>query len=419
LRRGQENNHAGARGSCKQKDGGVNNSLNSLAPNSPPVATLSHQDWSLHRRARVDEARHREKLKEAIRDNLNDIVSDGAIITSDGQKTVRVPIRGLELPHFRHAEGQAQHTGQGDGNSQVGDVLGPGPGGRQQGRGPGKGPRAGDQPGVDFYEAEITVDELAELLFESLNLPRLIPKRQMVDVVEKIEFNDVRRKGVLPNLDKRRTLLENIKRNARAGKPHVGNVRPEDLRFRTWQEVQRQQHRAVVVAMRDVSGSMGEFEQWVSRCCYFWMVRFLRARYQQVEIVFITHHTTAKEVDEEAFFHLGESGGTLVSSAYALAHDVLQQRYPPDEWNAYVFQFSDGDNWGDDDNARCVQLVRELLPRTNLVGYGEIRSRGREPGTLFEAFAEIKDPGFVMTVLADKQDLATALQRFFGSEVAA
>lgn len=383
-------------------------------------ATLSHQDWSLHRRAHVDQARHREKLKEAIRDHLTDIVSDGAIITSDGQKVVRVPIRGLELPHFRYAEGGQKHAGQGDGGSAVGDVLGPGPAGQPGGRpGPGRGRGAGDQPGVDYYEAEITLDELAELLFESLNLPRLMPKRQAVDEVERIEFTDVRRKGVLSNLDKRRTLLENIKRNARAGKPMVGKMRTEDLRFRTWQEVIRQQHRAVVVAMRDVSGSMGEFEQWVSRCCYFWMVRFLRARYQQVEIVFITHHTTAKEVDEEAFFHLGESGGTLVSSAYKLALDILQRRYPAQDWNAYVFHFSDGDNWGEDDNARCVDLVRELLPRTNLVGYGEIRHRGREPGTLFESFAAIRDPGFVMSVLTDKRDLASALQRFFGKEEAA
>src|SRR6185437_9726914 len=115
-------------------------------------ATLSHQDWSLHRRAHVDEARHREKLKEAIRDHLPDIVSDGAIITSDGQKIVRVPIRGLELPHFRYAEGGQKHAGQGDGSSAVGDVLGPGPGGQQGGRpGSGKGRGAGDQPGVDYY----------------------------------------------------------------------------------------------------------------------------------------------------------------------------------------------------------------------------------------------------------------------------
>lgn len=380
--------------------------------------TLSQQDWSLHRKGHISQARHREKLKEAIRDNLGDIISDGAIVTSDGQKVVRVPMRGLELPHFRHGDGAEQHTGQGDGSSQVGDVLGQGPA-SGQGQGPGRGHRAGDQPGVDYYEAEVTLDEVADLLFESLNLPRLVPKRQTVDQVERIEFNDVQRVGVLPNLDKRRTIMENLRRNARQGKPVFANVRKEDLRFRIWNEVRRPQSRAVVVAMRDVSGSMGEFEQWVSRCCYFWMVRFLRARYQQVEIVFITHHTAAREVDEEAFFHLGESGGTLVSSAYRLALEVLQQRYPADDWNAYVFHFSDGDNWGDDDNDRCVALIHQLLPITNLVGYGEIHKHGYSTGTLLEAFSHIHAPGFVSAVLSERQDLARALQRFFGSEMAA
>mgnify|MGYP001244694825 CR=1 FL=1 len=384
-----------------------------------PTVTLSHQDWSLHRRAPIDEARHRERLKEAIRDHLTDIVSDGAIITSDGQKTVKVPLRGLELPRFRHSDESQQQAGQGDGGTQVGDVLGPGPG--RQGRGrAGRGPQAGDQPGVDYYEAEITVDELAELLFESLNLPRLLPRQQAVDEVETVEFNDVLRKGILPNLDKRRTIMENLRRNAKAGKPVFAGVRQEDLRFRSWTEVRRRQHRAVVVAMRDVSGSMGEFEQWVSRCCYFWMVRFLRTRYQHVEIVFITHHTEAKEVDEEAFFHLGESGGTLVSSAYRLALSVLTARYPPDRWNAYVFHFSDGDNWGDGDNQQCVGLIKQLLPLANLIGYGEIRERGRySQGTLLEALSTVSDPRFVTAILTERGDLGAALQRFFGVEAAA
>ena len=383
-----------------------------------PNVSLSHQDWSLHRRARIDEARHRERLKEAIRDRLTDIVSDGAIITSDGQKTVRVPLRGLELPHFRYSDGSQQHGGQGDGGTSVGDVLGQGPG--QAGRAPGRGRQAGDQPGVDYYEAELTIDELADLLFESLDLPRLLPKRHVADEVQEIRFEDVRKTGILPNLDKRRTMLENLRRNAKAGKAVFGGVSKEDLRFRSWNEVRRPNNRAVVIAMRDVSGSMGEFEQWVCRCCYFWMARFLRTRYARVEIVFITHHTEAKEVDEEAFFHLGESGGTLVSSAYVLALDVLKKRYPPEDWNSYVFHFSDGDNWGDGDNQKCVALIKELLGMTNLVGYGEIRDRARySQPTLLDALRQVQDPGFVTAILTEKNDVTRALKTFFGNEVAA
>ena len=91
---------------------------------------------------------------------------------------------------------------------------------------------------------------------------------------------------------------------------------------------------------------MGEFEKYITRSFYFWMVRFLRQKYDHVRIVFITHHTEAREVDEDSFFKLGESGGTRVSSAYQLAVDVIKERFDPQFWNIYPFHFSDGDNWG-------------------------------------------------------------------------
>src|SRR5438128_2077192 len=125
--------------------------------------TLSRQDWSLHRKGPVDQARHDEKVKEAIRSNLPGIISEEAIITSDGNKTVKVPIRSLDLPHFRYDYGRNKHIGQGDGDSQAGDTIGQ--------DGPGQGSRAGNQPGVDYYEADITIDEIAALIFEDLGLP--------------------------------------------------------------------------------------------------------------------------------------------------------------------------------------------------------------------------------------------------------
>src|SRR2546428_8746098 len=105
------------------------------------------------------------------------------------------------------------------------------------------------------------------------------------------------------------------------------------MRYRTWNETTEMQRNAVVIAMRDVSGSMGEFEKYVSRSFYFWMLRFLRTRYERVQVAFVTHHTEAREVDEETFFKLGESGGTKASSAYELALAIVRQRYDPARWN--------------------------------------------------------------------------------------
>ncbi len=372
--------------------------------------SLSRQDWSLHRKGPVDQARHNEKVKEAIKNNLPSIISEEAIITSDGDKIVKVPIRSLDLPHFRYDFGRNRHIGQGEGNSQAGDKVGQ--------AGPGQGKQAGNMPGVDYYEAEITVDEIADLIFEDLGLPNLQQKTAETIEAESFRFNEIAKKGIMSNLDKRRTILENIKRNALAGRPRFDRVKEDDLRFKIWVPDVRRETNAVVIAMRDVSGSMGEFEKYISRSFYFWMVKFLRTKYNNVQIVFITHHTEAKEVDEETFFKLGESGGTKVSSAYQLALDIIKERFDPNSWNIYPFHFSDGDNWGDVDNRRCVELVNRLLEVSNVFGYGEIREGGvRSSSTLMNAFQAIKNECFIPVIITDKKDVHPALRKFFTPQV--
>jgi uncharacterized protein len=379
------------------------------------TVSLSRQDWSLHRKGPVDQARHNEKVKEAIKRNLADIVSEEAIITADGDKVVKIPIRSLDLPHFRFDNRRNSQPGQGRGGSKVGDVLGGSP---ADGQGP--GPGAGQAPGIDYYEAEITVDELAALVFEDLGLPNLEDKGKAEVISPDVRFNEVRRHGPMSNLDKRRTLLENLRRNARDGHAAVGGIRDDDLRFKTWTEDIKLETNAVVIAMRDVSGSMGEFEKYITRSFYFWMVRFLRTKYDHVRIVFVTHHTEAKEVEEEAFFNLGESGGTKVSSAYQLALDIVKDRFPPALWNIYPFHFSDGDNWGEVDNQRCLDLVGQLLEICNLFGYGEIQDGGRRSvSTLMSAFQRIENPKFVGVTITGKEEVFPALQRFFTTREAA
>ncbi len=127
--------------------------------------------------------------------------------------------------------------------------------------------------------------------------------------------------------------------------------------------------------------------------------------------VLITH-AEAQEVDEETFFHLGESGGTKVSSAYRLAWEIINERYDPERWNIYPFHFSDGDNWSDSDNKLCVELVDQLLEVSNLFGYGEIRDGGYT-STLMNAFTQIKDPRFVIVTISEKRDVYPALQKWF------
>ncbi len=374
------------------------------------TASISQHYWSLHRKGSIDQERHKQKIREAIKKNLANIISEESIILSDGKKVIKVPIRSLEEYRFRYDPGRQQHAGEGDGDSKVGDVVASEPR-------PGRGKRgnAGNEPGVDYYEADVTVDELAAMIFEDLGLPFLEEKKMAEMESETIRFNDVRKVGPLANLDKKRTIRENIKRNAAKGDPHFGDLKDDDLRFKTWEHTIKYQSNAVILAMMDTSGSMGEFEKYIARSFYFWMVRFLRTKYNNVKIVFISHHTEAKEVTEEEFFTHGESGGTQVSSAYELALQIIQERFNPDDWNIYPFHFSDGDNlpW---DNERCVGLVQQLMERCNIFGYGEIREgHYRSPSTLMSAFNKIQDKKFIAVTISDKSEVYPALRRFFAT----
>ncbi|BDG61050.1 sporulation protein YhbH [Caldinitratiruptor microaerophilus] len=367
-------------------------------------------DWSLHRKGPADQARHMEKIREAIKKNLPEIIAEENIITSDGKRLVKVPIRSLEEYRFRFDPYQGEKVGQGPGDTKVGDVIARRPG---QGQGPGQGRQAGDRPGIDYYEAEITIDELAELIFEDLGLPNLRPKAEQEIPDEAHRFTDIRRKGPFASLDKRRSILESMKRVAREeGEAQFRGLNQDDLRFRVWEQEMRRQSAAVVIAMRDASGSMGEFKKYLTRSLFFWMVRFLRTKYQDVEIAFIVHHAEAREVDEETFFRLGESGGTRVSSAYSLCWQIIQERYDPARWNIYPFHFSDGDNWSDADNRLSVDLVKQILQVANLFGYGEVREPGPS-SSLMQAFRQIDDPRFVAVVITDKKDVYPALQKWF------
>ncbi|HHW44377.1 sporulation protein YhbH [Desulfofundulus thermobenzoicus] len=370
---------------------------------------VSREDWSLHRKGEIDRQRHREKVREAIKKNLADVVSEESIIMSDGNKVVKIPIRSLDEYHFRFDHGKRKHAGQGDGKSKVGDVLGSDP---QQGGGKGKG--AGEEPGVDYYEADITIDELAELIFEDLGLPNLEQKKKPELASEAVEFKDVRKKGISSNIDRKRTIYEAMKRNALQGKPGLHTITRDDLRYRTWDVTYRYESNAVVLAMMDTSGSMGPFEKYIARSFFFWMVRFLRTKYRNVHIVFLAHHVEAKETTEEEFFTKGASGGTRCSSVYKLALEIIEKRYSPQDYNIYAFHFSDGDNLASD-NDNCVKLVNQLLEVCNLVGYGEIEGPYYYTSTLRSAYKRINNPKFTTVTIKDKSGVYPALKKFFSS----
>ncbi len=375
--------------------------------------------WELRRRGLKDSLRHDQRVKDAIRKNLRELISEEAIITSDGSKRVKIPLRYLDQYRFKYGHPQ---PGVGQGSGDPGDVIG-----RQSGDGdtPGDG-APGDQPGEHTYEVEVPLEELTRMMLEDLALPWLEakPNRQITTTVPR--YTDIRRRGSLANLDKRRTLLENVKRNAARGVPEVGGLRESDLRFRVWDPHEEVHTNAAVYMLMDCSGSMTTSRKYIAKSFFFWMVQFLRLKYHHVETVFIAHDVQAEVVAEKDFFAISSSGGTQCSSAYRVAFEHLQQHHPATNWNTYLFHFSDGDNVPSD-NVVCKELIETLLQHCAMVGYGEIRcadessffgwmgQTGFTPSSLQDTLQEINRDGFLSVTITHKDELYQALQSFLQS----
>ena len=339
-------------------------------------------------RSAGDRARHRFKVREAIRENIADIVAEESIIGQSRDRTVKIPIRGIKECRFVFGD-NAPGVGQGDGQTQPGQVVG---GGKSNGQGR---EGAGDSPGSDYYETEITLEELVDIMFEDLELPH--PERKnlrQIQVEHLRKFSGYRRKGIRSRLALRRSAVERVRRVQKAkhsiqrtkglyqGKNEGAATaleakleripfREQDLRYRHRKVKLRPESNAVVVCIMDTSGSMDVMKKYLARSFFFLLHGFVSTRYQNVELVFIAHHTEAKEVTEEEFFHKGESGGTFISSGYAKAIEIIEERYHPSLWNIYAFHCSDGDNF-DKDNERACETAQELCRVSNLFGYGEI-----------------------------------------------
>ena len=325
--------------------------------------------WDLRRRGLKDAWRHDERVKEAVRKNLRELIVEESIISSNGDRVVKIPVRYLDQYRFRHLnESGPQGVGQGPG--EPGDVIGRGDPSAGGASGPGEG-MAGDRPGENVYEAEITVEEIARMMLEDLELPWLEQAGGDIRTPAGVTFDDVRRKGQMANLDRKRTLRENLKRQAAKGRPRLGAFTDEDLRFKVWNERSLPHARAAVYMLMDRSASMTTEKKYIAKSFYFWFTRFLKIKYRQVELVFISHDVEAQVVTEQEFFTISNSGGTRCSSAHRLAREHMREHHPPSSWNNYLFHFTDGENLPED-NELCVELILEHVRACRMVGYGEI-----------------------------------------------
>ena len=356
-------------------------------------------------RSAADRARHRHKVRQAIRENIADVIAEESIIGRAGDRVVKIPIRGMR--EYRFVFGQnSPGVGTGQGDSQSGQPVP----GDQSGAGKGGG---GDQDGDDIYETEITLDELIDIMFEDLELPDL-ERKKLREIPSERTFRrkGYRHAGVRVHLDKKRTALERIRRQlardpGRAAAPDQRfPFHREDMIYRRLRVDTRPQSNAVVLCMMDTSGSMDTVKKYLARSFFFLLYQFVRTRYQNVELVFVAHHARAMEVTEHEFFHKGESGGTVISCAYQKGLEIVHERYHPDMWNVYAFHCSDGDNFPAD-NDKAVRAAEDLAEVCNLFGYGEIKPPGKRifENSMLEVFKRVTAPCFHMLTIHGKEDV--------------
>ncbi len=359
-----------------------------------------------------DHARYRAIVKGRVRKNLRKLIAEGGFVVQRGKRKVAIPIQEIRLPRFQYSWEDQSQVGQGAG--QAGDVIGS-DGQETEGRG-----KAGNRPSEHPLEAEFSFGELARILGEELELPRIQPKGRKVIRSTSGRFTSIRRSGPESLLHFKRTYKAALKRMVSTGdynpdEPLVIPVR-EDKRYRARKEVLLPQSAAAVLYMMDVSGSMGDEQKTIVRREAFWIDLWLQANYKNLQVRYITHDADAREVDRETFFKSKESGGTLISSAYTLAEKLLHEDYPVADWNVYLFHFSDGDNWSEEDNTRCVELLRDsLLPRSNLFAYGQVKSAygsGAFYSVLEKAFPD--EESVALSTIADKEQILDSIRTFLG-----
>ncbi len=350
-----------------------------------------------------DVKRFKQIVRGVIKKEFRKYLTEGELIGRQGKHLVSIPLPQVEIPRFRFSSRDAGGVGQGEGDP--GDPLEGAP---------------GTAPGQHLLEVEINLEELAEILGEELALPRIQPRGRRTLPIEKAKYSNVRRVGPESLRHFKRTFREALKRQIAMGAydpalPLIVPIR-EDRRYRSWHLREVPESNAVIIFCMDVSGSMGEQQKEIVRIASFWIDTWLRSQYKSLDNVYVVHEAFAREVDQHTFYHLRESGGTRISTAYELVNQVVDARFPPEGWNVYFFHFSDGENSDTRDTEICLDLLRrELLPKLNLFCFGQVRSSyggGRFKTDLEEAF-----PGeekIVTTDIRDRDEIYEAIKRFLG-----
>jgi uncharacterized sporulation protein YeaH/YhbH (DUF444 family) len=405
--------------------------------------------------------RYRQHIKKAVAD----AVQKRSITDIERGESVSIPSRDIDEPIFHHGRGgkrEVVHPGNKD--FMTGDRL-PKPEG-DNGQGPGEGQASPDGEGMDEFAFQITQEEFLDFLFDDLELPNLARKKlkdvesfkyvragftnqgipAKLDVVRSLRGAHARRLGLggarkkrIRELEKQlaelnaapddldpafshedqvKALEDEIQR-LKANVRRIPFIDEIDLRYRQHVKKSQPATSAVMFCLMDVSGSMTRMHKDIAKRFFILLYLFLKKNYKKIDVVFIRHHTSAKEVDEEEFFYSRETGGTIVSSALRLMKKIIDSRYPPSEWNIYAAQASDGDNWNDDSPVCSKVLSQAILPLVQYYAYVEITPQDHQMLWYeYEKVMEQNPDSFAMQQIADPGDIYPVFRQLFERKAA-
>lgn len=379
------------------------------------MATFKDYIPADHDRSAEDRRRHRQLVEKSIKENLSDILSEESIIGETKNKKIKIPIKGIKEYQFIYGK-NTSGVASGSGKEKRGDKIGSS---TEAGQGKG-GSGAGNEEGEEIYETEVTIEDVLSYISEELELPDMDKKKFSETVSQSLSKKSGYQKyGIKPRLAKRRTVIEKLKRQQGIKRNiiKVGNgtklerfpFKEEDLRYYRIKKMPRKDYNAAIICIMDTSGSMDSTKKYLARSFFYVLSRFIRLKYNNVDIAFISHTTTAKEVSEKEFFHKVESGGTYISSGLTQAMGLIEQRYDPSIWNVYAFYVSDGDNWIED-NDRAINSASKLCKLCNLFGYAEIMPAYYSVSIKEKLVRSVKSDRFIAVSIKQKEDLWPALK---------
>lgn len=405
----------------------------------------------------VNRERFMRRYRRQIQKAVSDAVHNRSITDTDSGEEITISRKSLSEPFFHHGEGgNRNQTHPGNKEFVTGDRFPKPKGGKGKGKGGGSGDAADSGEGVDDFAFQINRDEFLEYLFDDLELPNMVRKElketnefsfrrggftnagapDRLNVIRSLRGAHARRIALSGKDRKEIRALKRELREMEVSPDDTNEERAEeiklrikelnekikrlpfiddfDLKFNNLIKVPLPSSSAVMFCVMDVSGSMTRDIKDMAKRFFFLLYMFLQRNYEKVEVVFIRHHAEAKECDEHDFFYARETGGTVVSSALTLARDIIDERYDPKEYNIYVAQASDGDNW-EADSPKCSKVISEDMMQ-NLAYYAYVEITDRHHQNLWHEYKKLSNAHpdhFAMAHIKGPTDIYPVFRELF------